>query len=287
VTDAPTAVADLPSGRIEYRLVPGGPDVVVLFHGGHLRAGLPLGEDALVAAGYTVLVPSRPGYGRTPLWSQGSDPTDCAARTAKLCRHLGLEQVAAVVGVSAGAPTAVALAVREGPRVRSLVLQSARSSLPWPEGATRALARVAFRAPVERVPWALTHVLVRRAPDVGLRLMMGSLSTLPPGQVVADLTGDERQRLRTLFAGMRSGRGFANDLRQRVDPAQERAVTQPTLIVRSPWDGQVGPAHARQLHESIPGSSLFESQALSHLVWFGPGAAATEERTLEFVDAHR
>jgi pimeloyl-ACP methyl ester carboxylesterase len=287
VADAPTAVADLPSGRIEYRLVQGGSDVVVLFHGGHLRAGLPLGEDALVAAGYTVLVPSRPGYGRTPLWPQGSDPTDCAARVAKLCRHLRLGPVTAVVGVSAGAPTAVAMAVREGPRVRSLVLQSPRSSLPWPEGATRAVARVAFRAPVERLPWALTHALVRRSPELGVRLMMGSLSTLPSRQVVADLTPDERLRLRLLFAGMRSGRGFANDLRQRVDPAQERAVTQPTLIVRSPWDGQVGPAHAHRLHESIPGSSVFESPALSHLLWFGPGAAATEERTLEFIGTRR
>jgi pimeloyl-ACP methyl ester carboxylesterase len=287
MTDEPTAVADLPSGRIEYRLVPGGRDVVVLFHGGHLRAGLPLGEDALVAAGYTVLVPSRPGYGRTPLWPQGSDPTDCAARTGKLCRHLGLGPFAAVLGVSAGAPTAVAMAVHEGQRVRSLVLLSARSSLPWPDGATRAVARVAFRAPVERVPWALTHQLVRRAPDVGLRLMMGSLSTLPAGRVVADLSSDERHRLRTLFAGMSSGRGFTNDLRQRVDPAQERAVTQPTLIVHSPWDGQVGPAHARQLSESIPGSTVFESPALSHLLWFGTGAAATEQRTLEFVDVHR
>jgi pimeloyl-ACP methyl ester carboxylesterase len=287
VTDEPTAVADLPSGRIEYRLVPGGPEVVVLFHGGHLRAGLPLGEEALVAAGYTVLVPSRPGYGRTPLWPQGSDPTDCAARTGKLCRHLGLGPVTAVLGVSAGAPTAVAMAVHEGPRVRSLVLLSPRSSLPWPEGATRALAGVAFRAPVERVPWAVTHALVRRAPEVGLRLMMGSLSTLPAAQVVADLSPDERRRLRRLFAGMRSGRGFGNDLRQRVDPAQERAVTQPTLIVRSPWDGQVGPAHARRLSESIPGSSAFASPALSHLVWFGSGAAATEQRTLEFLDAQR
>jgi pimeloyl-ACP methyl ester carboxylesterase len=287
VTDAPTAVAHLPSGPIEYRLVQGGSDVVVLFHGGHLRAGLPVGEDGLVAAGYTVLVPSRPGYGRTPLWPQGSDPTDCAARAAKLCRHLGLGVVTAVVGVSAGAPTAVAMAVREGSRVRSLVLQSARSSLPWPEGATRAVARVAFRAPVERVPWALTHTLVRQWPDLGVRLMMGSLSTLPAGQVVADLTPDEREHLRTLFSGMRSGRGFVNDLRQPVDPAQERAVTQPTLIVRSPWDGQVGPAHGRRLSESIPGSVVYESPSLSHLLWFGPGAAATEQRTLDFIGAHR
>jgi hypothetical protein len=40
---------------------------VVIFHGGHVRAGLALGEEVFAEAGYTLLVPSRPGYGRTPL----------------------------------------------------------------------------------------------------------------------------------------------------------------------------------------------------------------------------
>ena len=44
-------------------LVLGAGGTVVVFHGGHMRAGLPLGESALTAAGYTVLTPpgSRPG----------------------------------------------------------------------------------------------------------------------------------------------------------------------------------------------------------------------------------
>ena len=44
--------------------MPGHRGAVVLFHGGHLRAGLPLSEAALVDAGYTVLTPSRPGHGQ-------------------------------------------------------------------------------------------------------------------------------------------------------------------------------------------------------------------------------
>jgi hypothetical protein len=40
---------------------------VVIFHGGHVQAGLALGEEVVAEAGYTPLVPSRPGYGRTPL----------------------------------------------------------------------------------------------------------------------------------------------------------------------------------------------------------------------------
>jgi len=63
----PTAVACLPAGQVEYRLDRRGEAVVMVFHGGHVRAGLALGEDAFAAADCTLLAPSRPGYGRTPL----------------------------------------------------------------------------------------------------------------------------------------------------------------------------------------------------------------------------
>ena len=63
----PTAMAFLPAGRVEYRLDRRGDAVVVVFHGGHVRAGLAVGEEVFAAAGCTILAPSRPGYGRTPL----------------------------------------------------------------------------------------------------------------------------------------------------------------------------------------------------------------------------
>jgi hypothetical protein len=63
----PTELFMLESGPIEYRLDRRGPDVLLVMYGGHMRAGLALGEDAFAAAGFTVLAPSRPGYGRSPL----------------------------------------------------------------------------------------------------------------------------------------------------------------------------------------------------------------------------
>ena len=61
----PTATSCSPVGQVEYRLDRRGDAVVRVFHGGHVRAGLALGEDAFTAANCTVLMPSRPGYGRT------------------------------------------------------------------------------------------------------------------------------------------------------------------------------------------------------------------------------
>ena len=127
--DAQTRVAALKAGPVEYRHAPGPSSTVVVFHGGHLRAGLPLGEKALIAAGHDVLSVSRPGYGRTPL-SAGPDPAHFADLVLDLCTSLDIEEIGSSLGVSAGGPAAVALAQRAPERVRSLVLVSARSSLP-------------------------------------------------------------------------------------------------------------------------------------------------------------
>ena len=279
VTVVSTASSSAP---VEYRLVSGGTDTVVVFHGGHMRAGLSFGEKALIAAGYTVLTPSRPGYGRTPL-AAGPGPAAFAQRTAALCAHLGLVEARAVIGVSAGGPTAVAMAAQQPTRVRSLVLHSARSSLPFPEGAARLLAPVAFNRVLESWSWSAVRRLMRTSPGRGLRLMMASLSTLPVDRVVADLSAQERRELGDAFTRMRSGAGFLTDVRHPVDPSWERQVTQPVLVVASRADGQVRWHHAEQLGRNIPQATTWASPSLSHLIWFGSGGPATEQRTHDFL----
>lgn len=78
---------------------------MVILHGGHLRAGLLLGEEVFAARDCTVLVPSRPGYGGTPLTADDT-PAVFADRVAELCGRLGIGQAEAVGG---GSPP-------EGPR---------------------------------------------------------------------------------------------------------------------------------------------------------------------------
>src|SRR5258705_13177711 len=100
-----TAVACVAAGQVEYLLDRCGEAVVVIFHGGHVRAGLALGEEVFAAAGCTLLAPSRPGYGRTPL-STGSSVEGYTDVVRALCADLGITRVTAVVGVSGGGPTA-------------------------------------------------------------------------------------------------------------------------------------------------------------------------------------
>jgi pimeloyl-ACP methyl ester carboxylesterase len=264
MTDLPTMVAQLDVGPVEYRWEQRGNATVVVFHGGHVRAGLAVGEDGFAEAGYTILAPSRPGYGRTPL-TTGTTVTRFADVTRALCEHLGITKVAAVVGTSGGGPTAVAMAARHPDLVDRLILQSAVGPLPYPDRRTRVGAKVMFAAATEPATWGLMRVLLRHAPDATLRMLLGSLSTLPARNVMAGLNSEQRTDLATLFSRMRSGRGFLNDLRTTPDITAD--VSQPTLVIATRHDGGVPFAHAQALTAAIRHARLVESHADSHLIW--------------------
>jgi pimeloyl-ACP methyl ester carboxylesterase len=279
--EKPTTVAVLPDGAVEYRLERRGEAVVLVFHGGHMRAGLALGEEVFAAAGCTLLVPSRPGYGRTPLSTGGSVEGYTDAVRA-LCADLGITRVAAVVGISGGGPTAATMAARHADLVQRLILVSAVGWLSYPDRRTRLGAHVVFAAWTEPVTWAVIHALARLAPTVLLRLMLASLSTRPVGEVVAGLGAEDRVMLLALFAHMRSGRGFLNDLR--LTPDVTSRIGQPTLVIASRTDGGVPFTHAQSLAGTIRHARLVESQADSHFVWLGPDWPAVAERIRLFLN---
>jgi len=277
----PTALARLPAGQVEYRLDRRGDTVVLIFHGGHVRAGLALGEEVFAAAGCTVLVPSRPGYGRTPL-STGTSVEAFTDVVRALCAHLGIARVAAVVGISGGGPTAATMAARYADLVERLILISAVGWLPFPDRRTRLGAHLGFTAMTERLTWAGVRTLARVAPDTCLRLMLASLSTRPASEVAAALRTDDRAMLMALFAQMRSGGGFLNDLRPTPDITSR--IDQPTLVIATRTDRGVPFTHAQSLASTIRHAELVESRAHSHFVWLGPDWPAIAERIRVFLD---
>lgn len=277
----PTEIANLRSGTVEYRHERRGPLTVLVCHGGHLRAAVPVGESALAEAGFSLLVPSRPGYGRTPLAGR-NDPYRAAESLRELCAHLNLRSVS-VMGISAGAPLAIAMTSRYPRLVRSLVLQSARSSLPWPDLLSRISGTLAFHPWVQAFTWTGMQTSMALAPGVGLRTTLGQMSTLPADRVVMDLTADERRAVKLLFRSMSSGEGFRADLEHAPDPALEFQVRRPTLVIASPTDGAVPFKHSQHLARTIPGAELWPSPSLSHLIWFGTGARETAQRTVDFL----
>jgi pimeloyl-ACP methyl ester carboxylesterase len=107
-------------GPIEYAEAGEGPPVLMVHgSGGGFDQGIAFGKD-LAANGMRVIAMSRFGYLRTPLPADASSAAQAEAH-ACLLDALGIER-AAVVGASAGAPSATELALRHPDRVESLVL---------------------------------------------------------------------------------------------------------------------------------------------------------------------
>lgn len=129
---AESTVVNTPCGLIEYAERGSGPPMLVVHGaGGGFDQGLLIGED-VVAAGYRTIAPSRFGYLGTPLAGDSSAAAQADA-FACLLDVLGLERVV-VLGVSAGAPSSLELAIRHPGRVSALVLLVPAAYLPGGDG---------------------------------------------------------------------------------------------------------------------------------------------------------
>ncbi|HEX7236954.1 MAG TPA: alpha/beta hydrolase [Gammaproteobacteria bacterium] len=177
-------------GPIEYAEVgEGTPILVVHGAGGGFDQGLAIGGP-LAARGHRVVAMSRFGYLRTPLPADASAAAQADAH-ACLLDALGLER-APVLGVSAGAPSALQLAVRHPQRVSALVLMVPAAFVPRPNGAapvrtppgTLQLFDTALRS--NFLFWAIRHA----APSLMIRGLLGT----PPG-LLAHATRADRERL--------------------------------------------------------------------------------------------
>jgi pimeloyl-ACP methyl ester carboxylesterase len=249
---------------------------ILYFHGGHESAVTASAAQLYAALGYSVLAVSRPGYGATDVGPMS--PLDFSAVVDEVRGRFGHQDYIAVVGTSFGGPQAVAYSSQFQGRARSLILHSAApSSCAYPDKAIqRLLGPVIFHPRVERFTWKTVSLLMQKSPELGLRMMMASLSTRPTEVWLRDLSSAEQQEIRDMFSAMRSGRGYNIDTRYAgADSANIRRHAQqqvacPTLVTASHFDAGVAWAHAEDYLATIPNARLVEIRAASHLFWIGP-----------------
>src|SRR5262249_22775631 len=131
---------------------------IVLLHGlGSSSADWRL-QRAALGARYRLIVPDLRGHGRSPRGRGGLGAGAMAADLAALLDDLEAPP-AHVVGLSLGGCVALALALDQPARVRSLTLVNtfARLSFAGPRGALRVLARLALLA-CAPMPVVAAHV---------------------------------------------------------------------------------------------------------------------------------
>jgi pimeloyl-ACP methyl ester carboxylesterase len=183
-------VAQTPCGPIEYAVIGEGPPVLVVHGaGGGFDQGRDLGAP-LVAKGFQAVAMSRFGYLRTPLPRDASAAAQADAH-ACLLDALGIRR-AAIIGVSAGAPSALQFALRHPARAAALVLMVPAAYVPRPGDAapvktppgTQFLFDTALRS--DFLFWAA----IRFAPGFVTRAILAT-----PPAVVAAASAQEKARV--------------------------------------------------------------------------------------------
>ncbi|QBD78610.1 alpha/beta hydrolase [Ktedonosporobacter rubrisoli] len=274
-------IAHTSRGPLEYRIVGQGSAVLVL-NGGHTNCSSPLGHESFfLDQGYQLIIPSRPGYGRTPS-SVGKTAEAFADTLVSFLDSLHPDQVI-VVGISAAGPTALQLAGKHPDRVSKLILQNAVTGGKFPTGLTRVFTYLAFNPIAEPWIWAAFRSYGRRAPLAALKSMLRSLSSLPADQVLTKMSPKQQQDALNLLLASRSGSGFLHDIHHRCGDISR--ITAPTLIIESKYDGAVDSSHATYAAERIANVELFIAPAESHLLWFSPHNVEIEAKMRVFLEA--
>lgn len=248
-------------GDVEVATTGAAGPAVLAVHGtpGDWRQARALATD--LAADHRVVLPSRPGYGRTRL-RLGHTPREQADMYAALLDALEIDHCV-VVGISGGGPSSYEFAVQHPTRCFGLVLCCAvAADLMVPPRGMRVLAAVpgAWRAAA-----ALGRVqLRRRLADQNATLvdMRRGLSETER----ALLDADARMRVDVLaFAADRAvalrGAGLRNDTRQFLAASRRVAVTGPAIdlpvhVLHGDADVVVPVAHAKHYAKLIPGATV-------------------------------
>jgi pimeloyl-ACP methyl ester carboxylesterase len=275
-------IAQTSKGPIEYTLLGSGPTVLVS-HGTSSNCFSTDVSAPLVEDGFSVLTPSRPGYGRTPL-EVGPSASETAQALIALLDSLSI-QTCAVVAISGGGPTGVALAAAFPQRVTRLVLAEA---LTHPEDRPNEPSyknQTAFYGPMHGVMWGMLGLMSRLSPRSMARQTLVIFSTHDPDDALSKLSTENIARICRFYQGRSSRKGALNDAAHTVGADLLEAVRQPTLVIHSREDNSVPFGHAEWSLKHIPQAELCEAGITGHFFWIDPDLPRITKRLVAFLKA--
>ena len=256
-------------GPIEYADAGSGvPLLSVHGSGGGFDQGMAF-AGRLTNSGIRVIAMSRFGYLRTPIRPDTSASAQADAHVC-LLDALGIDS-AAVLGGSAGAPSALQLAIRHPDRVSALILLAPLTYKP-PGVAGTAMPMPAWIENMMMTAlgsdflfWTASHV----ARDTMIRTVLAT-----PPELLAAASLSERTRIYAMLtnilpvskraAGLQSDTAASKNL----SPAKLDTVSAPTLIISARDDGYGTYASAQYTAGKIPGAHFIGFDQGGH-TWVG------------------
>ena len=279
---AESKIARTSCGPVEYTLLGNGP-VVLVCHGTSSNCFSDDGSAPLLEAGFSVLTPSRPGYGHTPL-NVGPSVTQAAEAMIALLDYLNIEKCV-VKAISGGGPTGVALAANYPERVRRLALVAAITKT---EGRLREPAyqsQKAFYGPLHGIFWNMLGMVSRLSPSGMAKQTMTIFSTHDPEDVFRQLTSEDIKAICRFYQRHSSRVGAMNDLTHTLEKQFLQRVQAPTLVIHSREDKSVPFSHAEWSLVHIPNAKLYESGVTGHFYWVGPDYPRVSQQLTAFLKA--
>ena len=258
-----STVARTRKGDIEFaRKGKGEPMLLIHGAGGGYDQGLFVGEE-LVGFDHDIIAPSRFGYLRTPVPADPSPAAQADAHAA-LLDHLGVVQCT-VLGISAGAPSAIELALRHPERVSSLILVVPRTYHPETSVSTE-------DSPANRMIIKLMEESADFLYWLAIRFGRARLVRFfgVPRELDAKAPPEERDRVTTMMRNAlplsRRAEGIRADGMAEISEWPLDRIRVPTLVISAKDDlFQTAPG-ARYTAERIPGAELTLLEDGGHLM---------------------
>ena len=235
----------------------------------------------LSEGGFSVLTPSRPGYGRTPI-EIGRSAAQAAEAMVCLLDSLQV-QTRSVIAISGGGPTGVALAADFPQRVERLVLAAAITRPENRPNEPNFKNTTTFYGPMHNVLWGILGLISRLSPRSMARQTLVLFSTHDPDDGMSRLTGEDIEEISRFYHGHSSRQGASNDSTHTVGADVLKAINQPVLVVHSREDNAVPFSHAEWSLGNIPDAELCEAGFTGHFFWIGPDFGFISQRMVEFL----
>jgi pimeloyl-ACP methyl ester carboxylesterase len=268
-------IAETACGPIEYATRGEGPPALMIHGaGGGYDQGLLLAQA--LGGELRWIVPSRFGYLGTPMPGDASTPMQADAH-ACLLDALGIQR-AAVVGLSAGGPSALQLVLRHPERSTALVMMCAVSRQDPPRGP---LAELAYRVILTSdFPFWIMNTLARSTLTAMLGVDRETQARLSPrdAELIARMLASIHP-----VAARRTGILFDMD-RLVEGPYPLERIRAPTLVVHARDDALVPVGHGEHTARGIPGARAILLEEGGHMGYAFQSGVLSEIR--EFLERH-